>query len=204
MITIKDQSEMCLIVKKSRFLGLACRADSAEQAQQIIDARRKQHRDARHHCFAWLLEDQSMRCSDDGEPQGTAGLPILEAIKKTGLSNVLVIVTRYFGGTLLGTGGLCRAYTQCAVQALETANKVRLCSLSMFACTFDFPTFSRIRSVLTGAGYTMEEVHYGSDVRIQFGVSSGNEKTFLAHISNLTLGKTVPVPLASKRVTVDL
>ena len=85
MVTLKDDSETCLVIKKSRFLTLACRAENAESAQQIIAARRKQYYDARHHCYAWLLEDGSMRCSDDGEPQGTAGLPILDVIRKRAL-----------------------------------------------------------------------------------------------------------------------
>lgn len=204
MITIKRPAEVCVVVKKSRFLGYACRADTPDEAQQVIDARRKQHHDARHHCFAWLLEDGSMRYGDDGEPQGTAGLPMLGVVKKSGLQSVLVVTTRYFGGTLLGAGGLCRAYTQSAAQALDAAGKVRLILCSVFACTFDFATFSRVQAPLAAEGCTFDDIVYGSDVRARVSVARGDEEAFLLHVKQLTLGRTAPVPAGVRRVARDI
>ena len=95
MITIKEPTETEIIIKKSRFLGLACRIGSEQEAQRILEQRRKQHYDARHHCFAYILESGAIRCGDDGEPQGTAGVPMLETLKKSGLSDVIALLRRH-------------------------------------------------------------------------------------------------------------
>ena len=166
--------------------------------------RKKLHHDARHNCFAWLIEDGTMRYSDDGEPQGTAGLPILDVIKKTGLENVLVVVTRYFGGILLGAGGLGRAYTQSAAEAIESAAKVKMITRSVFRCDFDFAAFSRIQAPLTAAGCTFEDISYSSTVSAQISVNQGDEAAFLQQVTNLTSGKTVPFPEGQKRVAMDI
>lgn len=204
MITIKEVTEVCIVIKKSRFLGLACRADSEADAQRIIEERKVKHHDARHNCFAWMLENGVMRYSDDGEPQGTAGIPILETIKNSGLINVLVIVTRYFGGTLLGAPGLVRAYTQCAAQALGLAPKVRLKEYKVYDCIFDFAAFSRIQSPLIAAGCIFDTIAYGSDIRAIVCIAPDKNDFVLKQISNLTSGRTVPVLVGSKRILSDI
>lgn len=204
MITVNKCSETCLVIKKSRFLGLACRADSEADAQGIIEERKRQHHDARHNCFAWILENRAMRYSDDGEPQGTAGIPILEVIKNSGLANVLVIITRYFGGTLLGAPGLVRAYTQCAAQTLDAAAKVRLTEYNVYDCVFDFATFSRIQSPLIAAGCKIDNIVYGSDIRAKVYIAQYQNDVILKQISNLTSGRTIPVLSGSKRIPADI
>ena len=204
MITIKQKTEIPLIVKKSRFLGLACRVDSEAEAQREIELRKKQYHDARHHCFAFVLQDGTMRYSDDGEPQGTAGLPMLQVIKNSGLLDVLLICTRYFGGIKLGAAGLMRAYTQSAAQTLEAAPKIELIECSTFTCHFDFATFSRVRTPLTAAGCQFDDIAYGSEVCAIISITKGHEDEFMEHIARLTFGRTVPVPSGCRQMAVDI
>lgn len=204
MITLKQEKETTLTIKKSRFIGYVCRADSEDDALSVIEQRKKRHYDARHNCFAWLLEDGAMRCSDDGEPQGTAGLPMLEVLKKSGVQNVLAVCTRYFGGTLLGAGGLVRAYTQSIAQALEQAPKVDLVPCSIYCCEFDFAAFSRVQAPLQNAGYLFDDIIYTSSVKTQISVVSGSEDAFLWHVQNLTQGRTVPQLVGQRRMPVDV
>jgi uncharacterized YigZ family protein len=204
MITLKHEKETTLIIKKSRFIGYACRANNESDALSIIEQRKKQHYDARHNCFAWLLEDGTMRYSDDGEPQGTAGLPMLEVLKKSGLKNVLAVCTRYFGGTLLGAGGLVRAYTQSTAQTLEEATKLKLVPCSLYSCEFDFATFSRVQTPLENAGYIFDDITYAAAVTAQISVISGNEDAFLKQLQNLTQGQTIPKPIGQRRIPVDV
>ena len=116
----------------------------------------------------------------------------------------MVVVTRYFGGILLGAGGLCRAYTQSAAEAIETAAKVKMITRSVFRCDFDFAAFSRIQTPLTAAGCTFEDISYGNAVSAQISVCEGDEESFTRQVTNLTSGKTVPVPVGQKRVAVDV
>ncbi len=139
-----------IIEKKSRFLGLAVPLETEEQVQRELDRVRKEHYKARHHCYAFVLGETGVlrRSSDDGEPQGTAGAPILQVIDKKLCTNVLIVVTRYFGGTLLGTGGLVRAYTQAAADALMDAGIVVRCRCCVINAVFPYNYYDRIRHYL--------------------------------------------------------
>jgi uncharacterized YigZ family protein len=119
--TVKEAATVEIVIKKSRFIAYARPVSTEEQALSFIREISKQHGDATHNCFAYLLNEQVQKQSDDGEPSGTAGKPILEAIKHKQLQQVAVVVTRYFGGTMLGAGGLIRAYSEAASLALEKA-----------------------------------------------------------------------------------
>jgi uncharacterized YigZ family protein len=137
-------------VKKSVFLGLVAPVETAAQADEIISRVRKEHYSARHHCTAMILGDQGdiQRSNDDGEPSGTAGAPMLAALRHRGLTNVVAVVTRYFGGTLLGTGGLIRAYTDAVNQALETAAIVSYEPANGYLLTTDYATLGDFEQVL--------------------------------------------------------
>lgn len=136
--------------KKSRFLGEAFHAETEEEAAAELSRIRKKYYDARHTCYAWVLgETGSVRkASDDGEPSGTAGQPILKVIDGAGCTDILIAVTRYFGGTLLGTGGLVRSYTAAAKAALENAQIVRMCLCGRFAAQIEYGMLDRILYVL--------------------------------------------------------
>lgn len=127
MKTIKENVTAQIVEKKSKFIANLCYVNSVEEAETILKQIRKQHYDARHHCYAYRIEEKERtieKASDDGEPSGTAGPPMLNLLQKQELTNVIVVVTRYFGGILLGTGGLVRAYTQCAKNAIDNASVV--------------------------------------------------------------------------------
>ena len=126
--------------KKSRFLGEIHPVSTEDEAAAVVAQARKRYYDARHHCYAWILgEDGSVKkASDDGEPSGTAGVPMLKVLDGAGIRNAVVVVTRYFGGTLLGTGGLVRSYTQAAQAALADARIVRMCRCRVIGVEIDY------------------------------------------------------------------
>jgi uncharacterized YigZ family protein len=200
MITILGRTETTIVIKKSRFIGLACHVDDETQAKEVIDARRKEHYDARHNCFAYVLDDGVMRYSDDGEPQGTAGLPMLDVIRKNGLENVLVVCTRYFGGILLGAGGLVRAYTQSAADTLAAAPKAERVPCRVYACAFSYTDWARAEKTLGDAGYILDNTDFAADVSATFCVLGSEDDAFAAHVTQLTLGRTTPVLLGEKYI----
>lgn len=129
-ISIKDNVQTEIIVKKSKFICNLIKAETQEEAETIIKHMRKKYYDARHNCVAYrVLQDEKIieKSSDDGEPSGTAGGPMLNILQKNNFCNVIVVVTRYFGGILLGTGGLVRAYTDVTLKAIETSEKIGKC-----------------------------------------------------------------------------
>ncbi len=204
MITIKHEKETTLVIKKSRFIGYVCRVESEADALAAIETRKKLHYDARHHCYAWLLENGVMRYSDDGEPQGTAGIPMLEVLKKSGLQNVITVCTRYFGGTLLGAGGLVRAYTQSIAQTLDEAGKVELVPCSVYRCDFGFAVFSRVQTPLLSAGFLFDDIAYTESVSATVSVINGKEEVFLQLVQNLTQGQSKPRLIGQRRMSVDV
>ena len=125
-ITIKGRAEARFEEKKSVFIGYVCHVESEEEALAFVKEIKEKHKDATHNCYGYVMKGGILcRYSDDGEPQGTAGKPILDMLVKSGVDDVCVVVTRYFGGTLLGTGGLVRAYTSAALGALENAEIIK-------------------------------------------------------------------------------
>ncbi len=122
--SINSESVAEIIEKKSKFIATLCEANSKDEAEKILQETRKKYHDAKHNCYAYIVQ-KIEKCSDDGEPSGTAGAPMLALLKSANLTNVIIIVTRYFGGILLGTGGLVRAYTESAQKAIENAQIVQ-------------------------------------------------------------------------------
>ncbi len=204
MITIKEPAETEIVIKKSRFLGLACRIGDEQEAQHILERRRKQHYDARHHCFAYILESGAMRCGDDGEPQGTAGMPMLETLKKSGLSDVIVISTRYFGGTLLGAGGLARAYTQSAADTLSAARRVQVIACEVYRCILDFAVWARTNKALASMGFDAANVKYTDTVAAEYCVRAGEGQSFIQAVTSLTQGRVSPEEVGSRLTEIDI
>ena len=148
--------------KRSRFLAQALPIESATEASEQLARIRREHYDARHHCSAWVLGQrrEEKKASDDGEPSGTAGLPILKVIESRGCTNTLIVVTRYFGGTLLGTGGLVRAYTEAAQRALLDAGIVCMRSGELLEIQMDYGMLSRVRYWLEKEGIQTVGIEY--------------------------------------------
>lgn len=192
--TIKEPYATEIIIKKSRFIGQVYPAASMEEAAEILERVKKQYWDATHNCSAMIVgpRGEFSRCSDDGEPQGTAGVPMLEALKHSGLTNILAIVTRYFGGTLLGAGGLVRAYTQGVAEAVKGAQKILRKPYCVFEMELPFKLWGKAEAKLLEAGHRLRQVDYTSCVRASVYVDPKGREAFLKLIGELSGGKVVP------------
>ncbi len=164
--TILDLGTDEIIEKKSRFIGYVCHAETEEEAELFVSEIRKKHYDARHNCYAYSvgIEQPVLRFSDDGEPGGTAGKPILEVITGNGLYNVCIVVTRYFGGTLLGTGGLVRAYTDAARMCVKAAAIVKKRMVMPVTLTTNYTDLGKIQYILGNEGVLIKDSQYGEEV----------------------------------------
>lgn len=154
--------------KRSRFLALAAPVQTPEQAMALLQQEKSRYYDARHHCFAYRLADGSKRCSDDGEPQGTAGLPILDVLERQDLSDCMIVVTRYFGGTLLGTGGLVHAYAAAAGQAVNAARLLSMRPYRRCRLQCPYPDYGRLPAMVAESGGYMEEESFTDAVALTF------------------------------------
>lgn len=164
--TIEKEASAEIVEKKSRFIAELYPAASEEEALGILEKIKKRYWDARHHCWAFVIGEDRLqeRCSDDGEPSGTAGKPILEVIRGAQLRNVLLVVTRYFGGTLLGTGGLVRAYTSSAKEAVESAEIVVKISGYKLEIKTDYTGLGKIQYLLAQQGIDVVDTEYAEQV----------------------------------------
>ena len=185
-------SESELTEKRSRFIGRVWPVESEEEARTLIEATRKKHYDARHNCWCYRLLGGVERYSDDGEPQGTAGQPMLGVFQKEGVTNVVCVVTRYFGGVLLGAGGLVRAYTQSAKDALDAAGRsvVRRWVDVRVPCPYHL--FERMKLEVENAGGVLGEVEYGAQVLLHALLPGERAEDFTARIVEVTAGGITP------------
>ena len=164
-ITIKQYGTFEYEDRKSVFIGEALPVSTEKEALDFIESVKKRYPDARHHVYAYVLRDNSiMRFSDDHEPQGTAGMPVLDAIRKRGCTDAVIVVTRYFGGTLLGTGGLVRAYSAAAVGALEAGEIIRYDIYTELAITVSYSDHGRITTALDECGFRLTDTDYSAEV----------------------------------------
>lgn len=192
--TVKEPFSAELVIKKSRFIGQIYPAASFEEAGELLETVKKKYWDATHNCSAMIIGEKGefSRCSDDGEPQGTAGVPMLEALKHSGLTNVLAIVTRYFGGTLLGAGGLVRAYTQSVAEAVKGAQRILRKPYCVFEMELPFPLWGKAEAKLLDAGHKLKDTAYTSCVQAAFYVEPKEREAFLKLMAELSAGKVVP------------
>ena len=179
--------------KRSRFLARAVPVRSEEEAAAVLAARRKEHYAARHHCYAYVLgpRHEITRFSDDGEPSGTAGKPILEALLASGLHDALLVVTRYFGGTLLGTGGLVRAYAAAARDALDKAQGGLLHHGARWHILCSYNDLSRVEHLLEALSLPLGEEEFGADVSREVYLEPQDEERFLSGLMDATAGRAI-------------
>lgn len=185
-----QDSETEFTEKRSRFIGHLWRVESEEEAREKIAQTKAKYYDARHNCWCYLIREGGItRYSDDGEPQGTAGQPMLEVFRREGVENVCCVVTRYFGGVLLGTGGLLRAYTRSAKDALEAAGVavVRQWVQTAVECPYYF--LERVKGEIAAAQGILGEIAYGAQVRIPALLPVEHWEAYAARITELTGGK---------------
>ena len=176
------------VEKKSRFIGRVWPVETEEEALTKIAEMKKQHYDATHNCWAYVLKSGAMRFSDDGEPGGTAGNPMMQVLQKENLFNVVCVVTRYFGGTLLGAGGLVRAYTKGAKIAVDAAGKSmkRVWSVLYIPCPYTF--YERVKLETEAFGGVIRDTQFGAEVELEILVAQPQAQAFLDKILDMTSG----------------
>lgn len=191
-VTIKQESIYESVISRSRFISRCFPAQSEEEALLALAAMKAQYPDARHICYAYRVgaRGEATRFSDAGEPSGTAGMPILEVLRTNGVTNALCAVARYFGGVLLGTGGLARAYGGGAAGALRLAGRVERLPAALYAITLDYARFSALEGYLKKS-CRIESVSYTESVEVRLAVELGAAAAFEAQIRERSDGRAV-------------
>lgn len=176
------------VEKKSRFIGRIWPVDTEAEALEKIQQMKKQHYDATHNCWAYIIRDGAVRFSDDGEPGGTAGMPMLQVLQREGLYNVVCVVTRYFGGILLGAGGLVRAYTKGAKIAVDAAGRSMKRVWTALYVPCPYPFYERVRLEAESCGGIVRQADFGSEVELELLFPEANTERFLTRLTDLTSG----------------
>lgn len=191
--TVRNYAFHEIVIKKSRFIGHAKPVGTEEEAVAFIEELKKKYWDATHNCSAYLIgeRDQHQKALDDGEPSGTAGKPILEVIKNRGLKNVVVVVTRYFGGIMLGAGGLVRAYTDGAVVGIDAADPIVKVLHREVNVDVDYTWYGKLENELRGRGFRVGEVSFTDRVLVRCLPEAGEAERFQAWITDFTQGQAV-------------
>ena len=175
--------------KRSKFTGRLWHVETAEDAVAKIKEMRETFWDATHNCYAYILrEGNVMRYSDDGEPQGTAGQPMLNVFQRQEVWNVCCVVTRYFGGVLLGAGGLTRAYTKGAADALTAAGIARMGLWTLWDVPCTYPLLERMKLEVAAAGGVVRDAEYGADITLRTAFPAGTAETFQLRLTELSAG----------------
>lgn len=187
----KEVSEHEIIIQKSRFIAHIKRAENEGEAQEFIQALKKKYWDATHNCSAYLIgeNDQIQKANDDGEPSGTAGVPILEVLKKKKLKDTVVVITRYFGGIKLGAGGLIRAYGKATSEGLETAGVVERRLVQVIHVKIDYTWLGKVEKELRESEYIIKEIHYLDTVEVEVYVNEDQVSTFCDWLTEITNGQ---------------
>ncbi len=189
-ITVAGRGVDEIEIQKSRFIGIVDRVESEEDCRALLEECRRIYPQARHYCSAWILGDQglSKRADDDREPQGTAGLPMLHVLESQNLTWVCCVAVRYFGGVLLGTGGLARAYSQTAQIALSNAGIVQRIQGLELLCTLDYHCWGPLQYRLESRNMRISDVQYGQQVQVTFYVEPKDKEEWLQEIAAISGG----------------
>ena len=189
-LTVAKETEDEFTVKHSRFIGYIKPVTTQEEAVEFINSKKSKHWDATHNVYAYILRDgQIRRYSDDGEPQGTAGIPVLDVLQKEGLTDCVVVVTRYFGGILLGGGGLVRAYSHAAKLAVDAGGVIKMSMCVRAECECDYGYYGRLASLIPECGGTIENSEFTENVKVTFTMPQNLYGSFCAKLVDSSLGK---------------
>lgn len=192
--TIEGTAQAEVVEKKSRFIAHLSHVGSEEEALAFLDAVRSEHTQARHNVYAYIVRGadgaaERIRYSDDGEPSGTSGMPTLQTLQHTGLTDIICVTTRYFGGTLLGTGGLVRAYSAAAQAAIEAAQVVTVSQCVDIALHVPYASYEQIARIGESAGAILCSTDFAEDVALVFRMLAGDEASLLGKLRELTRGQ---------------
>ena len=183
-----ENGESEFVEKRSRFISHIWRVESEAEARARIEEMKKQYYDARHNCWCYLLREGPVRYSDDGEPQGTAGQPMLNVFQRAEITNVCCVVTRYFGGILLGAGGLTRAYTRGAKDALQAVGAAEMSLWTLWDVPCTYPLFERMKLEIAVCGGVVRDADYGADIRLRAAFPAGGAEAFAPRLTELSAG----------------
>lgn len=190
--TVANESQTLLIEKKSKFISNVKPVDNENDAIAYLNEMRSRYSDATHNVYAYVIDENNIfRYSDDGEPSGTAGMPVLDTIRKAGLVDVIVVVTRYFGGTLLGTGGLVHAYGASARQGLLESKIIVRSLCDIIAARVDYTLVGKMQYKIASDGYMLEDTVYDNEVTFKICCPIENTDRLIAELIDLTNGKAV-------------
>ena len=190
--SLREEASAVFVEKKSEFIGDAAPVSTEDEAIAFIEKIRKKHADARHNVYAYLLKNGTTRYSDAGEPQGTAGIPTLEVIRKGGFCDAVIVVTRYFGGILLGAGGLVRAYTTAAKMAAEAAGIVTYTERTVFTLDCSYTDYQRLLPQLKRYDITVDDTVFADSVKLFLSAETEGFTEFSDAIREMTGGKLLP------------
>ncbi|MEB6231237.1 YigZ family protein [Mammaliicoccus sciuri] len=191
LITIKSAHETEIVINKSRFIASIHPAETEEEAKAFIQQKKKEHHDATHNCSSYVIGPTMLiqKANDDGEPSGTAGVPMLEVLKKQQLHNVVVVVTRYFGGIKLGAGGLIRAYGSAVSQVIKEVGRIVLLDAIPFEVTLDYDQTGRFEHELQQTDYQLVDTAYTDKVTYTIHVIASEEEPFIDFLNEVNQGK---------------
>ncbi|MED4071361.1 YigZ family protein [Priestia endophytica] len=191
--TAKEQGEHEIIIQKSRFICHVQRVKTEEEAQNFIQDIKKTHWNATHNCSAYLVgeRDQFQKANDDGEPSGTAGVPMLEVLKKRGLKDTVVVVTRYFGGIKLGAGGLVRAYSKSTSEGLNAVGIVKRILMKVMHIKVDYTWLGKLENELRTSIYKLKNMNYAEDVEFEVYVEEPRIDSFVEWMTELTNAQAI-------------
>ncbi len=197
--TVKEFSEFTLVEKKSEFIGYCAPVKTEEEAIAFVNSIKKKHSSARHNVYAYILrENNTTRFSDDGEPHGTAGMPVLDSMRKAGITDAVIVVTRYFGGILLGTGGLVRAYTAAASGALQEAKIAEVGEFDLVEIKANYSDYQKIMPIVSSVGAKTEESDFATDVKLVLSIREKLTESFLLSLVETTNGRVIAKKVGQK------
>lgn len=191
-ITVEAEGQDEFIERKSRFIGSCRPVKTEEEALAFIAALKTKYWDASHNVYAYILRESGVqRFSDDGEPQGTAGIPVLDTLKKAGVTDTVVVATRYFGGILLGGGGLIRAYSHTASIALAAAKKITMRECLLLSASCDYSSYGRVQGVIPETGGVIDDTEFLENVTLRFHLAPEELETLRKRLADATGGQCV-------------
>lgn len=190
--TVANEAAAELIEKKSRFIASVCPVETEAQALEFLERIRSENRNASHNVYAYIISKNNVcRYSDDGEPSGTAGIPALDVLKKENLTNVALVITRYFGGILLGGGGLVRAYGASAKLGIDKAKIVTKTLCDIIKIKTDYTTYGKVSYETLARGYTVKDTIYDADVNMYVYCETDDTENFISFITDISNAKAV-------------
>lgn len=189
--TVKGSGEHEITIERSRFITYVNRAETEEEAQEFIADIKKKHWDANHNCSAYMIGENNLiqKANDDGEPSGTAGVPMLEVLKKRDLKDTVVVVTRYFGGIKLGAGGLIRAYGRATSEGLNATGIVERSLMRIMKATIDYTWLGKVENEIRSSRFQLKDIHYLEAVEVEVYVEEANKTSFTEWMTELTNGQ---------------